>query len=184
MAFRHLTGFVTSSFCLKMVGLIITGAWVVLFQLTSQGSLLHAALYSVPGECRLCVNMELGMTYSNCCHLKCWPKGMCCKKIYVFFFIVLSATEGGIFLCFSFLFRVFPGLALIYLNPFKLFPLWKEIAEGLKQAGLKVYRDQLHLRSMRCSFSVELQGALLPHSLESVPLRVSKASERWIGYLI
>lgn len=60
----------------KMVGLIIPRAWIVLFQLTSQVSFLHAALYSYPGECRFSLNVELGMTYSNCCHLKFGPIGV------------------------------------------------------------------------------------------------------------
>lgn len=74
-----------------MVGLIIPRAWIVLFQLTSQVSFLHAALYSVPGECRLSLNVELGMTYSNCCRLKCGPIGVSLKK-YMFFFIFVNAT--------------------------------------------------------------------------------------------
>lgn len=56
-------------FCFKMVGLIIPGVWVVLFQLTSQVSSLYAALYSVPGECQLSLNVDLSLTYSNCCDL-------------------------------------------------------------------------------------------------------------------
>ncbi|KAA8592714.1 hypothetical protein FQN60_018169 [Etheostoma spectabile] len=43
-----LVSVLTQSFGLKMVGLILPRAWIVLFQLTSQVSLLHAALYSVP----------------------------------------------------------------------------------------------------------------------------------------
>lgn len=59
-----------------MEELIIPGAWIALFQLTSQVSSLLAALYSVPRECRLSLNVEFGTTYSNRCRPKCRPKGL------------------------------------------------------------------------------------------------------------
>lgn len=79
-----------------MVGLIIPGAWIVLFRLTTEGLFLRAALNSFPGECRLSLNMELGMTYSNCRHPKHGHIGVTEGKKSVFCFILATAIGGGI----------------------------------------------------------------------------------------
>lgn len=79
-----------------MVGLIIPGAWIVLFRLTSEVLFLRAALNSFPRECQLSLNMELGMTYLNCCHPKHGHIGVTVGKKSVYRYILKTAIDGGI----------------------------------------------------------------------------------------
>lgn len=101
-----------------MVRLIIPTAWIVVFQLTSQVSFSHTALYSDPRECWLSLNVELGMAYSNCCHLKCGPIGVSQKKICVLLYLC-ECNSGTLFYFFVVFFCVLPRLCRRGINLFK-----------------------------------------------------------------
>lgn len=64
----------------------------------------------------------------------------------MFSFIFVNATVVEFLSFWTSFCSVFPRLAkeaLIYLNPLTQFPLWEEIAGGLKQGWVKVEKDQL-----------------------------------------
>lgn len=117
-----------------MEGLIILRAWIVLFQLTSQVSFFHTALYSVPRERQLSLNGELGMTYSNCCCLKCGP-------------IFVNATAVGFCFVLDYFLLCFPKASIKGIHLFKsiyTIPLVGGDRWGAKIRLVKsVERDQL-----------------------------------------
>lgn len=105
----------------------------------------------------------------------------------MFFFISVNVIAVEFLFCFGTIFCcVLPRQekeALIYLNPLTPFPLWEEIAGGLKQGWFKE-EGSTSLSSTDVHMPCWAAGGTVVSQVGKRPSRGSEVSKRWIGYLV